>query len=68
MTAEKPCEDCKTLIGSPIVNEPHISLKTYVVKVLAEGRIEYYECRICGVKLLREQKKFDPNISWRLVF
>jgi DNA-directed RNA polymerase subunit RPC12/RpoP len=68
MKSKQICIDCRTLIGAPISNEPHIALKTYVVKVLAEGRTEYYECRACSAKLLREQRKHDPSERWQLVF
>lgn len=66
MTTGKPCIDCRTLIGSSVANEPHISLKTYVVRVLTEDRIEYYECRACGTKLLRDGMR--PGVRWQLVF
>jgi hypothetical protein len=68
MRSGKPCIDCRTLIDSPVANEPHVSLKTYAVSVLPEGRVAYYECRACGSNLLREQNKHDPDARWLLVF
>jgi hypothetical protein len=67
MPPGKPCIDCRTLIDSSVLNEPHISLKTYVVNVLPDGNAEYYECRACGAKLLREKKEYAPAMRWRLV-
>ena len=67
MTTGKPCIDCRTLIDSSVANEPHVSLKTYVVNVLAEGNASYYECRACGAKLLREKQRHNTDMRWRLV-
>jgi hypothetical protein len=66
MTTGKTCLDCRTLIGSSIANEPHVSLRAYFVKELTEGRIEYFECQACATKLPREHKKQDIDTRWRL--
>ncbi|HEY2865053.1 MAG TPA: hypothetical protein VGK37_15635 [Casimicrobiaceae bacterium] len=67
MTATRLCVDCRTLMGSSILNEPHVSLETYVVSELAAGTIEYYECRACGAKLSRERRNYNYDGRWQLV-
>ena len=57
--------DCRTLIGSSVINEPHISLKRYTV-ALAQG--EYYECLACRLKLLRKHNENEAGVRWQLVF
>jgi hypothetical protein len=68
MTTGTPCVHCRILLDSPVGVEPHASLKTYLVSALSEGKVEYYECRACGTKLLREHRKHDPGVRWQLVF
>jgi hypothetical protein len=67
MNAEKPCIDCRTLIGSSVVNKPHLSLQLRSAAVLAPGESPYYECESCGSKLSRELARRDPGLRWRLL-
>ena len=60
MNAEKPCIDCRTLIGSSVANKPHLSLQLRSAEVLAPGESRYYECESCGSKLSRELARRDP--------
>lgn len=65
MENEGCCFECKFLIGAPVGLGPHDRLRMETAKVLAQG-VEY-ECRTCGAKLLREEKRGDPAVLWRLV-
>jgi DNA-directed RNA polymerase subunit RPC12/RpoP len=67
MNAEKPCIDCRTLIGSSVANKPHLSLQLRSGAVLVSGESPYYECESCGSKLLRELARPDPGVRWWLV-
>jgi hypothetical protein len=67
MTTEKPCVDCRTLIHSSVAIEPHVALRIHTTKVTEQGDTQYYDCRTCGAKLVREQKYNDPHMRWRLL-
>lgn len=64
--AKGPCIRCRALIDSSAVRA-HDSLQIYHVRVTAEGGIDYYRCRVCGAKLLREHRAGSPGHGWRLL-
>lgn len=67
MKSGNPCIDCRSLLGTSLGNEPHLSLELRSAKVLAPSDPRYYECMACGAILLREQQTHDPRRRWRLL-
>ena len=66
MNVAKSCPDCRTLIGSSVANEPHVSLRTETTAAVGPDPSYLYKCRACDSRLLRERKMADPNSRWRL--
>ena len=59
------CTPCRNMIGAFVANQPHVEL-TYVVDALVQDDIEYYRCRVCSTKLVRDKKSHDFGVRWRL--
>jgi len=55
------------LIDLSVAIEPHVYLGIYGGNISEQAHAQYYDCRICGAKLLREQKLGDNDTRWRLV-
>ena len=67
MAIARFCMDCRNLIDLSVAIEPHVYLRIYSGDISEQGHAQYYGCRICGAKLLREQKLSDPDMRWRLL-
>jgi len=67
MANASPCVDCRNLIDLSVAIEPHVYLGIYGGNISEQAHAQYYDCRICGAKLLREQKLGDNDTRWRLV-
>jgi hypothetical protein len=63
------CTDCRNMIGAFVANEPHDALanSNYVGDGLVQDDLEYYGCRVCSTKLVREKKSHDFGVRWRLI-
>jgi hypothetical protein len=66
MEFENCCVECSLLIDAPVAFAPHDSLSLVTTR-LAGGQAEYYACRTCRAKLLRDHKRLEPGKRWRLV-
>ena len=55
------------MIGAFVANEPHVALTNYVVDALVQDNLEYYGCRVCSTKLVREKTSHDFGVRWRLI-
>jgi hypothetical protein len=60
------CNDCRNMIGSFVTNEPHVALTSHVVDALVHDDLEYYGCRVCSNKLVRDKRSHDFGVRWRL--
>ena len=62
------CTPCRNMIGALVANEPHVALTSYVVDALPpQNDLEYYGCRVCSTKLVRDKKSHDFGVRWRLI-
>ena len=61
------CTPCRNMIGAFVANEPHVALTNYVVDALVQGDLEYFGCRVCSTKLVRDKKSRDFGVRWRLI-
>jgi hypothetical protein len=61
------CTDCRNMIGAFVANEPHLALTNYVVDAMVHDDLEYYGCRVCSTKLVRDKKNRDFGVRWRLI-
>jgi hypothetical protein len=61
------CTPCRNMIGAFVANQPHVALTSFVVDELVQDDLEYYGCRVCSTKLVREKKSHDFGVRWRLI-
>jgi len=61
------CTPCRNMIGAFVANQPHVALTSYVDDGLVQDDLEYYGCRVCSTKLVREKKSHDFGVRWRLI-
>jgi hypothetical protein len=61
------CTPCRNMIGAFAASQPHVELTSYVVDSMVQNDLEYYGCRVCSTKLVREKTSNDFGVRWRLI-
>jgi hypothetical protein len=61
------CTPCRNMIGAFVANEPHVGLTNCVFDVPVRDDLEYYGCRVCSTRLVRDKKSHDFGVRWRLI-
>ncbi len=61
------CTPCRNMIGAFVASEPHLALTSYVLDAMVRDDLEYYGCRVCSSKLVRDKRSHDFGVRWRLI-